>query len=285
MKDIEAEGDEELSTPLIEATVIDEEEDNSPVMAKPTPKKQIETVRVKVTAPASLPPGYAIQVLYQEQDENNNPKDVWKKGVVQVPLDGEGVQKGDVFEAETKPYDNVKQARGYWLGGEFEPRVCCCSPTTDTDFCLLAWCCTPVAWACLLERLVELEEQNMGKKRKYRPQFVAKSIGGLSLLFLILYLISMLSGTVTTKSKGAGDSTPSTLFAIVFVVFGMIARAKVRAHYNIRSDNACYDCMCVTFCSKCSVLQSYYQMKKAHEHPHLGYIPNEPLPAEAEKLV
>lgn len=271
--------DVELGVPLINATLIEE----TPM--DPPPPSPPAKVRVKVTAPSTLPPGYVLQILYQEKDESGNSREVWKKAVVRVPVDGDGVDKGEVFEAETQPFYTVHQFRGAWLGSEFDPKVCCCSQATDTDFCLLSWCCAPVAWACLLEQLMDLEKQSVGKKQEYRPQFVAKGFGIVSLLFLVLVLVSNASSIATTESKGSGDSGSTMIFAVIFVAFAMFVRSKVRAHYSIKTDNCCYDCCCVTCFSSCSVLQAYHQMKKAHEHPHLGYLPNEPLPAEAEKLV
>lgn len=125
------ETDVELSVPLVEATLI---ADNIQAVAAYLPPQQRQAapphviVRVNVTAPSMLPPGYALQILYQEKDESRNPTDTWKKGIVTIPLDGEGVRTGDVFEAEARSYNSVKQIRGYWHGGEIDYNVCCCSP-------------------------------------------------------------------------------------------------------------------------------------------------------------
>ncbi|CAJ1957628.1 unnamed protein product [Cylindrotheca closterium] len=276
----ESETDVELSVPLVEATPIAGNQTHPPATAPSLPEK----VRVKVTAPSTLPPGYVMQILYQEKDESGNAKDKWKKGVVKVPVDGNGVEKGELFEAETQPFDTVTQIRGYWHGSEFDSKVCCCSPTTDADFCLLSWFCPTVAWACLYEQLMDLEKQNVGNKN-YRPRLVAKSMGFVSLLFVVLSLVSLASRTATTESSGKGDSGSTGMFGIVFLVLGIFVRSKIREYYSIKGGNCFYDCLWNICFGTCSVLQSYHQMKKAHEHPHLGYLPNEPLPAEAEKLV
>lgn len=289
-----SETDVELSVPLVEATLIGENQTVAAPSPPPPPQQQQQQqqrpaapsvkVRVNVTAPSTLPPGYVMQILYQEKDESGNAKETWKRGIVTVPVNGQGVEKGEVFEAEALPFDTVKQIRGHWLGSEFDFNVCCCSPTTDADFCMLAWCCSPVAWACLFEQLVDLKRQNLGKKR-YRPRLVAKSLGFLSMLFVVLSLTAMLSNYMTYNYRGKGDSEITKIFVVVFVVFGIFVRSKIREHYSIKGGNCIFDCLWMTCFSTCSVLQSYHQMKKAHEHPHLGYLPNEPLPAEAGKLV
>ncbi|KAL3928364.1 MAG: hypothetical protein SGBAC_012686 [Bacillariaceae sp.] len=294
--DTRSENDVELSVPLVEATLIGENQTGAAPSPPPPQQQQRQQqqrqadppvkVRVNVTSPSTLPPGYVMQILYQEKDESGNAKETWKKAIVTVPVDGPGVEKGEAFEAEARPFDTVNQIRGYWLGSEFDCNVCCCSPTTDADFCVLAWCCTPVAWACLFEQLVDLKEQNLGKK-KYRPRFKAKSLGFLSMLFVILSLAAMTSNLATYdyESGGTDNSLATKVFAVIFVAFGIFVRSKIREHYSIKGGNCISDCLWMTCFSTCSVLQSYHQMKKAHEHPHLGYLPNESLPAEAEKLV
>ncbi|CAJ1957626.1 unnamed protein product [Cylindrotheca closterium] len=210
---VDSEADIELSVPFVEAAPIaDGEAVTPPRQGMPAPPSTV--VRVQVTAPAMLPPGYVMQVLYQEKDETGNFKDTWKKGIIIIPLDGGGVNKGQVFEAETQPFDTVKQIHGYWHGNEFNVDECCCSQTTDADFCLLSWYCPPVAWACLYEQLVILDKQNAGQN-SYRPRFVAKSIGFVSLLFLILSIVPKTSGAVLSRVT-PDDSGFKGPFAVVF---------------------------------------------------------------------
>ncbi|CAJ1957624.1 unnamed protein product [Cylindrotheca closterium] len=284
-----SESDVELSIPMVEASPIGDNQTVSP--SPPTAK-----VRVKVTAPLALPPGFIIQILYQEKGRRGIATKIWKKAVVKVPVDCNGVEKGQVFEAETQPFDTVKQIRGDWDRSKVDFDVCCNSVTTDTEFCLLSWFCSPVAWACLFEQLVDLKKENFGLSI-YRPRFVAKSIGLVSLLFVVLSLVSKASGTATTASSDTDEDSRVTTspvygmvlvgftspLSFVFLVFGMFVRSKIREYYSIRG-NCIEDFLAVMFCSTCSVLQTYHHMKKAHEHPLVGHL-NEPLTVEAEKMV
>lgn len=277
-------GDTEMITPLVEATPVD-----------PPIVRMTESARVKVVAPMELSPGYVLHILYQEKDERNNMvNNVWKKGVVKVPAggsNGDHIRKGDVFEAETIPFESVKQIRGRWSTSAFDIQSCCGITHLDTDFCLLSWFCPPVASACLYEQISALERENFGSKKKFKPRFVAKSIGFFSALYLVLFLISLVSDMAAEKSAKGNEIMISSvadysgIFGVIFLVLGIIARSRIRKYYGINSENYCHDCICVACFMPCAALQAYHHMRKSHEHPHLGYIPKDPLPVEAEKLV
>mmetsp|Transcript_20173 Transcript_20173/g.31011 ORF Transcript_20173/g.31011 Transcript_20173/m.31011 type:complete len:296 (+) Transcript_20173:58-945(+) len=271
--------------PLVTAVEIDE------TGPQKQPAKKLPTVRV--VAPSNLPPCYRFAILYQEEassSDGSTRSSPWKTGYVATPVDG--VTKGQTFEAQVlPPTKTIRRVTGNWDASEFDLSTCCCNDKTDTDFCLLAWFCSPIAWACLYEKLSDLGPD-------YNPRPAIKSVGAISLFLMILYIVDIASRSANkeethySSSKTAPTRNATTVsdlgpfLGIGLTVFSAYVRSKVRAHHKIKStayssENCVCDILCVWCFSPCSVLQAYRHMRNAQEHPNLGYI-SAPPPSRVE---
>ena len=292
--------DEDTIPPLVE-DVIDVTHTSSTAAPAPPPP----TLRLK--APSDLPPNYLLPVLFKEEsnvDTNNNgQKYCWKSATVKIPQGG--VTKGQSFQVTPVSSTTIHTIRpltsGRWITSEFELSTCCCSSQIDTDFCLLAWFCNPIAWACLKEQLSILEESDddndninhQPSRHRHSPRFTYKSIGILSGTLLVFHIISFLLNQANREerhyeyhSNGTESMyTLSTWIWIGFIIFAVFVRRQIRARYQIANENCIYDLFCVWMFGPCSVLQAFRHMKHSYEHPNLGYTGQLPPPTKADVVV
>lgn len=312
---------------------VDDEEKQSLLDDVPLPK-------LRIVSPSDLPPNYVIPVMFQDLETNK-----WKSAMVRIPQketnmdSGIGVKKGETFEAvpisttttsnsnsnnsnsNSNIIQTVPRITGRWIVSEFDGTSCCCSNKNDTDFCLLAWFCSPVAWACILEQIYDLQKNqpksssssSKNNKAVHSPRFGFKSIGIISAVILVLTVIQFAlsranqaerrysaSSSYSSSSHHYSSTRPSSaratssdddviegvnfLLFLILIIFMIYVRRVVRQHYTIQGDNCCCDIFCVWCFSPCSVLQSYRQMRVAHEHPNLGYVSTAPK-TKAEVIV
>ena len=295
-------GDGDVEIKALIGGVNNEDEDNIPLVEDVIDVTQTSTTAptpppiLRLKAPSDLPPNYSLPVLYKEESNDTNGQYCWKSATVKIPQGG--VKKGQSFQAvpvssSTTKIHTIRPLTGRWATSEFELATCCCSDQTDTDFCLLAWFCNPVAWACLKEQLSILESDDRDSSStttattstsshnqpRHSPRFTYKSIGLLSGTLLVFHIISFLLNQANREERhydyhsNGTDSmyTLSTWVWIGLTAFVVFVRRQIRHRYQITNENCVYDLCCVSCFGPCSVLQANRHMKHSYEHVTLGY--------------
>ena len=264
-------------------------------------------LRVRVLAPCDLGAGYKLLVKVASSDETE-----YVGRFSQQPQTGDyfyvmvpsgGVRKGETFVAPKWSPRRIE--------GDFSDGLCSCSMNEGGNnqclpfgnWCLAAWCCSPMAYGAIMEKL-KLDwcaNHHRGSDTHPRVRKVYRIVVTLLVIFwaslilqLVLQALSMAalesSSSPSTYSSTHTTSTPGPITTILFVLFFLVAfaggiyrlfyvfyklivaiktRMQFRQQYQIRPhDGCCEDCLAVYFCSCCSALQMYRHMEKSGDVPH-----------------
>lgn len=131
-----------------------------------------------------------------------------------------------------------------WSDSEFD-----CDPNYEGCFCWLATCLNPLAWAFIIK---QVRMAGCGTEAPWL-------IGTLLLFYWCVHLLVSDPGVQMCKP----------FLVIFFTCLATCARGAVRHKYKI-PGSCCGDCLCVTFCSCCTLLQSFRHMKRNGDTPFRG---------------
>ena len=152
------------------------------------------------------------------------------------------IPPGGVKRSQTFQGKEARPLTGAWSDSEFD-----CSPHFEGSFCSVAVCVPFVGWGIIMEKLGCCDPA------------VAKIMPWFTGILTLLYL-----------GFRYGEMYEANLLIGVFAIFFATAtRTAVRRKYKI--PGTCIgDCLCVYFCSCCTLLQSYRHMKRNGDTPCHG---------------
>jgi Cys-rich protein (TIGR01571 family) len=221
-----------------------------------TANKVESTFLVRVVAPCALGPGYKLAVKTPHGE------------IFDVIIPMGGVYRGQVFEAEIHQPIPVT--------GRFSDGICdCCGPEKGS-FCIVAWCCTGIAYAAIMEKLRLTWCAARGSSKN-----TFAIVTFLWLFFYVTYMINYFAfvQTLLGSTDRATDPVQSNggsmgmvniinLGVMVYCIAIMIrTRTAFREKYQIGDGSCCQDCCVVYWCTPCSACQIFRHMNLSGDSP------------------
>lgn len=200
-------------------------------------------------------------VLFVECGEN--------KYRIKVPEGG--VPEGQVFTVQGKLRSSPI------LGGWRDCLFDCTKPTEDS-FCFVSWCCTPLAFACLME---PLKMDCFFRRESNIPKGVVfKFMCLLSAVNTILYVMANQgsfdagykqgqTGRYSTQLVEPPNTVIGNVFtALVHYTFALYVGIRYFTRLKCKvPGNLFLDCLAAKFCTCCAALQIFRHMKASGNQP------------------